>query len=90
MAAKARTAKKAPAKPRKPAAATSQKTRKNADSNSPVDFCGARLTPLRRDFIVKYVTPGLPTFHNALRAALEAGYREATAKAEIYRLTDER
>jgi phage terminase small subunit len=80
------TAKKPAKKSRKPEAATSRKMQKNADSTGPVDFCGVRLTPMRRDFIIKYVTPGLPTFHNALQAALEAGYKEASAKAGIYRL----
>jgi phage terminase small subunit len=80
------TTKKDPPKPRKPAASKLRKTEKNRDSFSPVDFCGVKLTAKRRDFIIKYVTPGLPTFHNALRAAIEAGYREATARTDIYEL----
>jgi hypothetical protein len=79
-------AKKAPLKPRKAAAGKSQKTEKKQESFGPVDFCGVKLTMKRRDFIIKYVTPGLPTFHNALRAAIEAGYRESTAKTDIYEL----
>jgi hypothetical protein len=80
------TAKKPSPKSRKPEAVTSRKMQKNADSTGPVDFCGVRLTPMRREFVVKYVTPGLPTFHNALRSALEAGYKGVSAKAGIYRL----
>jgi phage terminase small subunit len=80
------TTKKAPPKPRKPSSAKTKKTQKNADSSSPVDFCGVKLTVTRRNFIINYVTPGLPTFHNAMRAAIEAGYRKTTATAEIYRL----
>jgi hypothetical protein len=78
--------KKVPQKLLKPEANKSNKTEKNRDSFSPVDFCGVKLTAKRRDFIIKYITPGLPTFHNALRAALEAGYREATARTDIYEL----
>jgi phage terminase small subunit len=80
------TVKKTPAKLRKPVTDNSHKTQKNADSSSPVDFCGVKLTAKRRDFIIHYVTPGIPSFHNAMQAALKAGYRGATVKAEIYRL----
>jgi hypothetical protein len=39
---------------------------------------------MRWDFIVYYVTPGQPAFHNAMRAALKAGYKETVAKSDIY------
>ena len=43
-----------------------------------------KLTKLRRDFVIHYCTPGQEGFHNALRAALKAGYKTSTAKSNIY------
>jgi phage terminase small subunit len=77
--------KKSPQKPHKPIAKP-KKAQKNTEDNSPIDFCGVKLTARRREFIINYVTPGLPTFHNALKAAMQSGYREATARGDIYRL----
>jgi hypothetical protein len=51
-----------------------------------IDFCGVKLTVLRRAFIVNYVTPGQPCFHNALQSAIKAGYTKMTATGEIYRI----
>jgi hypothetical protein len=70
------------------------KTKKNQEKievlpESGIDFCGVKLTVLRRAFIVLYVTPGQPCFHNALQAALKAGYRKATAKSDVYGLLRE-
>ncbi|MCL2556861.1 MAG: terminase small subunit [Treponema sp.] len=79
MAAKART--KAPAK-----AAGKARIRQEEKGLSGIDFCGARLTDMQRRLIANYVTPGGPCFHNALRSAMEAGYREATARSTIYAL----
>lgn len=72
-----------------------QKTRvdisqKNAEKDlqiyyAAIDYCGIDLTPKMRDFLVYYIIPGQPFFHNALKSAIKAGYAEATAKAEIYR-----
>ncbi|MDR1903944.1 MAG: terminase small subunit [Treponema sp.] len=76
------TAKKVPAKTRKTMAAKGRK--KSEENDFAIDFCGVKLTALRRDFIVNYVTPGQPCFHNALQAALKAGYKEGVAKARIY------
>jgi hypothetical protein len=82
------TTKKAPPRPRKPAAAKSKKNQEKSAAVvvSPVDFCGVKLTAMRRDFIVHYVTPGQPAFHNAMQAALKAGYKETVAKSDIYTL----
>jgi hypothetical protein len=73
-----KTIKKATAKPKK----TQEK--KDVVPEAGIDFCGVKLTALRRALIVNYVTPGQPCFHNALQAALKAGYKQATAKSEIY------
>jgi phage terminase small subunit len=54
-----------------------------------IDFCGVKLTALRRAFLINYVTPGQPCFHNALQAALKAGYKESVAKTEIYNVIRE-
>jgi phage terminase small subunit len=81
------TKKKAP-KPRQAAKAAPKKPRK-AEKKSEItviDFCGIKLTALRRAFLVNYVTPGQPCFHNALQSALKAGYRRATAVTDIYEL----
>jgi hypothetical protein len=56
---------------------------------SGIDFCGVKLTALRRAFLIYYVTPGQSCFHNALQSALKAGYRKATAKSDIYGLLRE-
>ena len=82
------TTKKTPPKPRKPAAAKPKKNQEKAAvvAVSAVDFCGVKLTAMRRDFIVHYVTPGQPAFHNAMQAALKAGYKETVAKSDIYTL----
>jgi hypothetical protein len=56
---------------------------------SGIDFCGVKLTALRRAFLIYYVTPGQSRFHNALQSALKAGYRKATAKSDVYGLLRE-
>jgi phage terminase small subunit len=87
MAAKGTTLKNPPKK-------AVSKTKKNQEKievlpESGIDFCGVKLTVLRRAFIIHYVTPGQPCFHNALQAALKAGYRKATAKSDVYGLLRE-
>jgi phage terminase small subunit len=79
--------------PLKPRKATAGRPKKNQEKKaaaviavSPVDFCGVKLTAMRRNFIAHYVTPGQPAFHNAMQAALKAGYRETVAKSDIYTL----
>jgi phage terminase small subunit len=62
-----------------------RKTEKKIETSA-IDFCGVKLTALRRGFIIHYCTPGQPCFHNALQAAIKAGYREATAKTDIYEI----
>jgi phage terminase small subunit len=77
--------KKPPQKPVKPAAKPKKTLEDKAViPDSGIDFCGVKLTALRRAFIINYVTPGQPCFHNALQAALKAGYKESVAKTEIY------
>jgi phage terminase small subunit len=80
------SAKKSPKKPVKKTAVKSKKTQEkdNEIKAAGIDFCGVKLTALRRAFIINYVTPGQPCFHNALQAALKAGYKEAVAKSNIY------
>ncbi|MDR2072328.1 MAG: terminase small subunit [Spirochaetaceae bacterium] len=78
------TTKKAPVKSRQ---AKPQKEPRKTEKKSEItaiDFCGVKLTALRRNFIIHYVTPGQPCFHNALQSALKAGYRKTTAKTDIY------
>jgi len=62
------------------------KSKKNQDKSTlpVIDFCGIKLTALRRDFIIHYCTPGQPCFHNAFQAALKAGFSETVAKSDIY------
>jgi hypothetical protein len=64
------------------------KARKKQEKNGffivDIDLCGIKLTALQFNFILNYVTPGQPCFHNALQAALKAGYSEAFAKSNIY------
>jgi len=88
---KPKASKKTPAKPRQ---GTSKKTtaiekaRKKQEKKDviAIDLCGVKLTAMQCDFIVNYVTPGQPGFHNAYQAALKAGYAEAVAKSNIYGL----
>jgi phage terminase small subunit len=87
-----KTSKKIPAKslvkkPKKPAEKPKKTLEKN--DNEVIDFCGVKLTALRRDFLINYILPGQPCFHNALRAALKAGYKETVAKTEIYNILKE-
>jgi phage terminase small subunit len=49
-----------------------------------IEFLDVKLTPLRRAFLVYYITPGQPCFQNALQSALKAGYAPSTAKVDIY------
>jgi hypothetical protein len=77
-----------------PSKQTVTKPKKNQEEievlpESGIDFCGVKLTALRRAFIIYYVTPGQLCFHNALQSALKAGYKEATAKSDIYGLIRE-
>ena len=78
-----------------------EKTRKKNENNSPnevkdvmikgnsIDFCEVKLNPRQRCFLIHYLTPGIPTYHNALQAAIKCGYSEDTAKVNIYRLLRE-
>jgi hypothetical protein len=82
-----KTIKKQVPKPVKPAVKQQRNTEKtDVIPEEGIDFCGVKLTMLRRAFIINYVTPGQPCFHNALQSALKAGYKEMTAKGEIYRI----
>jgi phage terminase small subunit len=60
------------------------KKQEKARKKTAIDFCGVKLTALRREFIINYVTPGQPCFHNALQSAIKAGYKKATAESTIY------
>ncbi|MDR1230038.1 MAG: terminase small subunit [Spirochaetaceae bacterium] len=80
-AAATRNTKTVPARPRKTAAS---KKKQEKNGNTAIDFCGAKLTALQRLFLIHYITPGTPTFHNALQAAIKAGYKETAAKSNIY------
>ena len=81
------TKQKSPAKSLKPPA----KTQKNAEKNTitAIDFCGVKLTVKRREFVINYCTPGQSGFHNAMQAALLAGYSKASCSGEIYRILQE-
>ena len=78
---------KAPEKQGKPALNTKKNQEKLTELG--IDFCGVKLSALRRAFIVNYVTPGQPCYHNALQSALKAGYKRATATADIYEIIRE-
>jgi phage terminase small subunit len=80
------SAKKPPKKTVKKTAVKGKKTQENNNEikSTGIDFCGVKLTALRQAFIINYVTPGQPCFHNALQAAIKAGYREAVAKSNVY------
>jgi hypothetical protein len=75
----------------KKAVAKSKKTQEKIDilPANGIDFCGVKLTALRRAFLIYYVTPGQSYFHNALQSALKAGYKKATAKSDVYGLLRE-
>jgi hypothetical protein len=75
---------KPPAKAKKTPVKKSQKITEKPVSTA-IDFCDVKLTALKRGFIINYCTPGQPYFHNALQAALAAGYKKNTANSEIYR-----
>jgi len=88
-AAKRKTPKKTQVEaPKKPA---KQGKTRNAIENieSPVDFCGIKLSTKRYAFLAHYLTPGSPSFHNARQSAIKAGYAENTANVEIYRMLQE-
>ena len=55
-----------------------------AQQESVLDYCGVKLTKLQREFLVHYCIPGQPCYSNAFQAAIKAGYKKATATAEIY------
>jgi phage terminase small subunit len=86
--AKTATAVKKPAKKAQAVKKSLEKPRKSEkkDEITAIDFCGVKLTARRRAFLINYVTPGQPCFHNALQSALKAGYRRATAVTDIYEL----
>lgn len=89
-----KTSKKTPIKtrPAKKNTANSMKTYEKKDtsldiiSGKGIDFLDVKLTPLRKAFIIYYVTPGQPCFQNALQAAIKAGYSPSVARSEIYQL----
>jgi hypothetical protein len=85
---KTTTEKKNPLRPRKTA---TDKPKKSLDKKDipVIDFCNVKLNALRRMFLINYVTPGQPCFHNALQAALKAGYKESVAKTAIYTILRE-
>jgi hypothetical protein len=78
-------------KPIKKEAAILRKTleKKEVLKADGIDLCGVKLTALRQAFIINYVTPGQPCFHNALQSAIKAGYKESVAKVEIYKVIRE-
>jgi hypothetical protein len=85
-----KTSKKPPAKALiKQAKKPAGKGKKKQEEIETIDFCGVKLTALRRDFLINYITPGQPCFHNALQAAIKAGYKEAVAKSNIYSILRE-
>jgi phage terminase small subunit len=47
----------------------------------PYDFPGLKLTQREKAFVVNYIHPGQPCFHNALQSALKAGYSASMASA---------
>jgi phage terminase small subunit len=49
-----------------------------------IDLCGVELTNNQLEFIINYVTPCQPCFHNAFQSALKAGYSENVANKVIY------
>jgi len=57
-----------------------------AKSTFDIDFCGVKLNIKRRAFLRYYLTPGSPSFNNALQSAIKAGYSEGSAKTEIYKI----
>ena len=90
---KKKPTKKAPERPKKAAskkAPVKEKARKKQEKEAvlavDIDKCGIKLTALKYKFIVNYITPGQPCFHNALQSALKAGYSVSAAKANIYTL----
>ena len=69
--------------------ATIETNREIAIPESIIDFCGVDLLPRQRHFLTLYLTPGSPCFHNALQAALKAGYARDTASCNVYKLLRE-
>ena len=57
-----------------------------AVSTFDIDFCGIELNIRRRTFLMYYLTPGSPSHNNALQSAINAGYSEETARAQIYKI----
>jgi phage terminase small subunit len=90
--AKAKPKPKQPAKTKTSAKAKASEKLANSGDIVPaiqdveVDFCGIELTPLQYSFLLYYLTPGQPCFHNAYQAALKAGYSENSAKVKPYGL----
>jgi hypothetical protein len=66
-----------------------EETRAITAAERGIDLCKVKLSAKRHDFLLNYLTPGSPCFHNALQAARKAGYSEETAKGTIYRLLRE-
>lgn len=83
------TAKKVRAKTRQAVKKPLKNPRKTLEKKTRIDLCGVKLTEKRRAFIINYVTPGGPAFHNAIQSALKAGYKESTAKTEVYMMLRE-
>ena len=82
---KPKTPKKPPAESKKATSGkVTSKKKQEKKTIATIDFCGVKLTGLQRDFIVYYITPGQPGFHNAYQAAIKAGYSETAAKSNIY------
>jgi phage terminase small subunit len=51
-----------------------------------LDFLDVKLTPLRKLFLIYYLTPGQPYFQKAYEAAIKAGYSHTTARTDIYEI----
>jgi phage terminase small subunit len=53
-------------------------------TDSAIDLCGVKLTDMQLKFIINYLTPGQPYFHNAFQSALKAGYAKYYASSNIF------
>ncbi|MDR1837609.1 MAG: terminase small subunit [Treponema sp.] len=51
-----------------------------------LDFCGETIKGRQHTFLLYYMTPGQPCFHNAKQAAIRAGYTQNTASVTVYRM----
>jgi len=49
-----------------------------------IDFCGVELNDRQIKFLINFIIPGQPCFHNAYKSAIEAGYAETVARVDIH------